>query len=385
MQLPDAPVCFTIANVCRELSLADGTVPKGLEEVLHRMRAEDKRGVMGLDQVRVDVGLDQSSWAWRSAKALTGALVDRVWSKSPKEEVGLVWMDNLETRSNAILAQMVNDGQGDNDNVVRVGAFLLVPLEAVLQDPKFANLSNLEKQLCLAYLHTNKLVSVGKFHEQDYVKVHEKKASVSTPFSNTDSAILQLSHLIRVVEKGVTEKRDRHTEIHKQVIDTLKAGDRVRAKQLLAREVRLRRDLDRRNGTLDNLESMLSALVGAHEDREVVRSLEAGAQALKAMLPSVAEVEEVMDETRDVVSQANEIAELVSKGELDGDSSDVLEAELEEELEKLLKGDDDNSVCDRFAANLTLGEDKGKKLSNDYTGKREKVKGSNPKATLVPS
>eukprot|EP00053_Salpingoeca_punica_P013660 m.123570 g.123570 ORF g.123570 m.123570 type:complete len:212 (+) comp16255_c0_seq1:64-699(+) len=126
-------------------------------------------------------------------------------------------------------------------------------------------------------------------------------------------------------QKKVAATISRETQIVK---DLVHAGDKEKARAVLKRRKYREKILSDTDAQINNLEQMTATLEYSHWETKVVEGLEAGNKALATLQETLSpeKVDALMDETKDRIDQANEIAEIVA-GKLSSKDEDDLEAE----------------------------------------------------------
>lgn len=157
-----------------------------------------------------------------------------------------------------------------------------------------------------------------------------------SPITNEDISIAKLRILISSLEPQIEQLTSRVAELD------LKAREAVANKQLTTAKSTLRSKkladtkLQQRTATLTSLEEVYAKIEQAADQVEMVQVMEASSQTLKSLnkqTGGVEKVQDVMDELRDEMQNADEIGQAineVSAGEVD-------EGEVEDELEALEK------------------------------------------------
>lgn len=157
----------------------------------------------------------------------------------------------------------------------------------------------------------------------------QKKSRVS----EHDKAVLQ-----------VKQQRDKLKQYQQRIANSLEAerqlakrllseGKRDRAKLLLRKKKFGEQLLSKTDGQLENLEIIINDLEFAQVEKEVIKGLQVGNEALKKVneLISIEDVEKILDETRESIEKQREIDEM-----LQGVLTNEDEEDVEKEFEKMM-------------------------------------------------
>ncbi|XP_066973463.1 charged multivesicular body protein 6-A isoform X1 [Macrobrachium rosenbergii] len=149
-----------------------------------------------------------------------------------------------------------------------------------------------------------------------------------------DKAVLQLKTTrdrIRQYQKRSETNLEKDRQLAKQLLQN---GKKERAKLLLRKKKFIEEQLNKTDGTLENIEKMIQDLEFAQIEMKVVDSLKVGNEALKQInqMLSIEDVERILDETEEAAEKQREISALLGGGAL----TDEDESAVEEELDALI-------------------------------------------------
>lgn len=149
-----------------------------------------------------------------------------------------------------------------------------------------------------------------------------------------DKAVLQLKTTrdrIRQYQKRSETNLEKDRQLAKQLLQN---GKKERAKLLLRKKKFIEEQLNKTDGTLENIEKMIQDLEFAQIEMKVVDSLKVGNEALKQInqMLSIEDVERILDETEEAAEKQREISALLGGGVL----TDEDESAVEEELDALI-------------------------------------------------
>uniref|UniRef100_A0A8D8XZY4 Charged multivesicular body protein 6 n=1 Tax=Cacopsylla melanoneura TaxID=428564 RepID=A0A8D8XZY4_9HEMI len=151
--------------------------------------------------------------------------------------------------------------------------------------------------------------------------------------SEHDKAVLQVKQQ-RDKLKQYQQKVEKQLETERQLAKKLlNEGKRDRAKLLLRKKKLGEQLLSKADAQLENLETIINDLEFAQAEKEVIKGLQLGNEALKQVntLYSIEDVERIMDETRESIEKQREIDEM-----LQGVLTNEDEADVEVEFEKMM-------------------------------------------------
>lgn len=152
-------------------------------------------------------------------------------------------------------------------------------------------------------------------------------------FTQSEIGLVRLESAKEVVESDIRIMESSLEGLKKEARDSLKEGNRVKAKQILRKKRRLEVQIRKRESQLDNIDFLLEQLVDCESHPTILTALKAAADILKAHESKYDEISSTLNEVEDVVSAHQEIASDLSRT---FDKSMMSELELEEELNELL-------------------------------------------------
>ncbi|KAI5704599.1 hypothetical protein M8J76_015799 [Diaphorina citri] len=151
--------------------------------------------------------------------------------------------------------------------------------------------------------------------------------------SEHDKAVLQVKQQ-RDKLKQYQQRIEKSLESERQLAKKLlNEGKRDRAKLLLRKKKFGEQLLSKADGQLENLETIINDLEFAQVEKEVIKGLQVGNEALKKVneLISIEDVEKILDETRESIEKQREIDEM-----LQGVLTNEDEEDVEKEYEKMM-------------------------------------------------
>ncbi|XP_064090122.1 charged multivesicular body protein 6-A-like [Macrobrachium nipponense] len=149
-----------------------------------------------------------------------------------------------------------------------------------------------------------------------------------------DKAVLQLKTTrdrIRQYQKRSETNLEKDRQLAKQLLQN---GKKERAKLLLRKKKFIEEQLNKTDGTLENIERMIQDLEFAQIEMKVVDSLKVGNESLKQInqMLNIEDIERILDETEEAAEKQREISALLGGGAL----TDEDESAVEEELDALI-------------------------------------------------
>ncbi|KAK7590944.1 hypothetical protein V9T40_002557 [Parthenolecanium corni] len=146
-----------------------------------------------------------------------------------------------------------------------------------------------------------------------------------------DKAVLQLKiqrDNVKKYQQRIEQTLEKDRNLAKRL---LAEGKRERAKLLLKKKRYQEQLLEKTDGQLENLEKLTQDLEFAQIETKVVEGLQIGNTALKKIneMLDIANIEQILDETREGVEKQNEINALLS-GEFTAEDDEAIENELSE-------------------------------------------------------
>lgn len=146
-----------------------------------------------------------------------------------------------------------------------------------------------------------------------------------------DKAVLQLKTTrdrIRQYQKRSEANLEKDRHLAKQLLQN---GKKERAKLLLRKKRFIEEQLNKTDGTLENIEKMIQDLEFAQIEMKVVDSLKIGNESLKQIneMLNIEDIERILDETEEAAEKQREINDLLSGGGLTDDDETAVEEELD--------------------------------------------------------
>jgi len=182
---------------------------------------------------------------------------------------------------------------------------------------------------------------------EEFVKVSRGK--VVEAFSQVELAMIKMKPLLEEIRISTHEKERRIEELALEIRACLVRKDKLQAKFSLKRKKRLESQLEKQMQIYLNLEELKDSLSSKIEEKDVLSCYEEGLKALKTNLLIKEEVDDVVDDLKETLSEANEIGNALAMNENDEDLEEELEqmAKEEELLEELANLDVENSDLER--------------------------------------
>ncbi|CAH1954561.1 unnamed protein product [Acanthoscelides obtectus] len=163
------------------------------------------------------------------------------------------------------------------------------------------------------------------------------KKKPASRVTEQDKAVLQLKQQrdkLKQYQKRIELTLSKDKEIAKKLLDN---GQRQRAKLLLKKKRYQEQLLVKTDAQLENLEKLTHDIEFAQVELQVVDGLKKGNEALKKVNDAlnIADIERILDETKEGIDKQNEINELLS-GQLTQEDEDAVEEELTNILKEQL-------------------------------------------------
>eukprot|EP00096_Caligus_rogercresseyi_P012840 TRINITY_DN5507_c0_g1_i1.p1 TRINITY_DN5507_c0_g1~~TRINITY_DN5507_c0_g1_i1.p1 ORF type:complete len:401 (-),score=90.29 TRINITY_DN5507_c0_g1_i1:81-1283(-) len=185
---------------------------------------------------------------------------------------------------------------------------------------------------CLKRLQASGEISLLDLENGErWIRLNTRHPESALPPPSEEGALLKLTQASETIRKRLTELEEKESSTLKRTKELLSKGQRERAKTQLLKNKRIKRSLLENDGLLDRIESLLESVSASGDQKEAMRSLQAGNEALKNAL-TLEEVNDVMDEVNEMLEKSHDVSEALSS-EGDGLDESLLLAELEK-LEK---------------------------------------------------
>lgn len=191
----------------------------------------------------------------------------------------------------------------------------------------------MQSQRLVVKERTKSGLEVVKFASIEEKMVH----SVST----VDIGIVCIKETVKSLSEQVASLQQERERLMENVKEKLRLKNKQAALYCLKRVKRAEANLSRREGALDNVQTLLTQIQTAETDAMVLKALKGGTQALKFLRESegltLDNVESVMEELQEVVQEGEEVTNIISGNVFPGEEGEETEAELEKELALLVE------------------------------------------------
>mmetsp|Transcript_25011 Transcript_25011/g.36930 ORF Transcript_25011/g.36930 Transcript_25011/m.36930 type:complete len:226 (+) Transcript_25011:139-816(+) len=141
------------------------------------------------------------------------------------------------------------------------------------------------------------------------------KKKPAAPKPTTESAIHQLNESIATIDKREQHLTSRIDALHKEAAVKLKKNDKKGALNIMKRAKMLEADVNKLQGTRQNLELQISTLESAAMNARVVDSFKASTTALKNINGGMDadQAFDIMDEMKEAKDMAKELQDVISE------------------------------------------------------------------------
>lgn len=163
----------------------------------------------------------------------------------------------------------------------------------------------------------------------------------SADITQQDQAVLDLKRQrdsLKKYQRRLEAQMEKERDLAKQL---LRDGKRDKAKLLLKKKKYTESLLEKTDGQLSNLETMVGNLEYAQIEMQVVDGLKSGNEALTMLhqIMSIDDVEKLMADTQDAIEYQKEIDELLGTNLTQEDEESLLR-----ELDQITQGEDDRLI-----------------------------------------
>jgi len=151
------------------------------------------------------------------------------------------------------------------------------------------------------------------------------KKKPAAPKPTTESAIHQLNESIATIDKREQHLTSRIDALHKEAAVKLKKNDKKGALNIMKRAKMLEADVNKLQGTRQNLELQISTLESAAMNARVVDSFKASTTALKNINGGMDadQAFDIMDEMKEAKDMAKELQDVISEVPTEYEYEDV--------------------------------------------------------------
>jgi charged multivesicular body protein 7 len=225
-----------------------------------------------------------------------------------------------------------------------VGEAKILPRQEVMAELGSRISVESDQNLCLSYLISEGLVGRARVGEVEYYKVPLKETK--TRFTEEDQGVLGMQLAKKDVAKKLEVGQAAYLASREEAKTALKVGQRARARVVLRRAKRQEASMLKLENVLQNLDSVLDRIEMAKTEEQVVKSYRAGLEVLREQLKTpemgLDNVAALVADIGDAVEKGEALADAIaSPAAVVGGESDE---ELEAELERLLKNDEDDEM-----------------------------------------
>jgi len=167
-----------------------------------------------------------------------------------------------------------------------------------------------------------------------------KEKKPASRITEQDKAVLELKKQrdkLKQYQKRIELVLEKDRQLAKKLLSD---GKKDRAKLLLRKKKYQEGLLEKTDGQLDNLETLVHDLEFAQVEKQIVDGLKVGNEALKKAneMFSIEEIEQIMDDTAEAIEKQKQIDDLLSGQLTQEDEDDVLK-----ELDDLVAADENIS------------------------------------------
>lgn len=208
--------------------------------------------------------------------------------------------------------------------------------------------------LTLHYLNCNDKVYIEKpsphehenhHHHKILLKFSEPHLTVS-PINEMERSIYNLEYTENYLVNVMQEKEQSIDKLMVDVRACLRDGKKQIAKTYLRKKHLLENDLEKHSQILENIQAMLQRVHGAKSDKDIINTYKMGSHAIKQAFAasgiSLENVDDVIEELKEVLEEQQDIQQMIS--EPVRGVNDVDESDLEKELQDLLLDDNKNDA-----------------------------------------
>lgn len=306
-----------------------GKTPKCLDKIFEELRKQ--RRLIS----KADYANSQQTWTSWTFNKLASPVTAWMSPKTPIDQEVFIIDELVEKKASQVIETLQSTAIVPSfDCVVSYQGFIETCHRCGLDDANSIDLviTNLTKQkkILIDFVGDAKDVKVVKF-------IAPGTNSAVRPLTEIENSVVLLRH-----SKDRLEEQTKKTEqqIESLLVDIrrhLKNTNRSAAMKLLRRKKLLEREQEKKEATIDQLNSILTQIEQTDYSSLVVNAYSSGVQAHKELLKKNGltpdAVENMIDEVQDMLETQNELDEALSRPVMN-DTTDM--TELENELEDLI-------------------------------------------------
>lgn len=212
----------------------------------------------------------------------------------------------------------------------------LLKYEQVLEDViKSQGITRSLFELLLLKLQSEKKVVIQEDCNFKLIKFGSKAI-----ITQSEIGLVRLESAKEVVESDIKMIETSLEQLKNEARNAIKEGCKTKAKSILKKKKRLEVQLSKREAQLDNIEFLLEQLVESESHPTILTAMKAAADILKGAEAKHDEILDTLNEVEDVVHVHQNMVSDLSRSILD-QSTVANDVELEEELNELLRDDED--------------------------------------------
>ncbi|KAI9031845.1 Snf7-domain-containing protein [Phycomyces nitens] len=202
--------------------------------------------------------------------------------------------------------------------------------------------------LVLKYLHHSMGLAMAddvKGYEKSYLVVkfpESNTGSAQAEITQHDKAIISIKTTCQALEVQVDDLQRKIEELERAAKDFYVKKQKTRALYCLKRKKHLDEILERRLTSLETMETMLMKIEASHNDLQIVKAFNIGADALRGIMSNseltLESVDEAMVKMQDALDDQREVEDAIATRTEETNAmqlSGIDDAELEKELEAL--------------------------------------------------
>ena len=207
----------------------------------------------------------------------------------------------------------------------------------------FQKLSGPQSEEVLEYLRLKNLVQCSDIDSVRFIKYCSGE---SEPFNDSDFCLIKLKLTLETLDGEILKQEEELSSLKLKVKENLKSGSRISAKTTLKRQKMVEAKLQQKLDQQMNIETLVEELLNVDSNKAVIQSYKTGVEELKSKLSDLNtdNVEEIMDDLRDVIQESDDIGDALGAKVL---NESLDEEELEKELQKLSEDGESRDLSDK--------------------------------------
>ncbi|KAF8463516.1 Snf7-domain-containing protein [Kalaharituber pfeilii] len=221
----------------------------------------------------------------------------------------------------------------------------------------------------------NDLMVILKYLERDAKEISVSGNTIKfkpptsprpTLITATDTTLASLKHTISITHVSLTALTTHSTALSTRAKSFLVCNNRPAALSALRTKKLVEQHIETRAASLAQLEGVLYQLEQAADNATLIRLLSEGGKALKEMnqeVGGVEKVEEVMEQLREAGEDAEEMNRVMNREGLVSEHVD--EGEVEEELEELLREEEQRREREEYVKRTKEAEERARKEAEE--------------------